>query len=512
MSLTLTLCAFLGVAQASTGTTAAALFRRDDIPFSSRMGRQSTIIFACDNSAQLFVNGRIRASAQDFTKFHRKDLRLSRGDVVAIVATDTGGGYGLIAAILIGTRQFATGVHDWRATKAFKGKDSRAWQTKSYDPCDWPTAVVHNDNVGKADGFPFDSTRAVYVWARDAGEGDTVFARIRIGGDNCDGKGRGDVEPGKNGGRGKNNGGGKDEGGGGNKKVSTIHVAADNRVALFVNGQLLKSSDDMTKTVQVKKALQVGDVISVFAQDMGGGYGAIAAIEHDGQAYATGDVGWRAVAANDADNPSDWKIKDYIECAWNAPTEAPYPARATDFPYERTGAQYVWAENASEKDSIYLRYTIGGDGCGLLDRPDGILFAADNEATVFVNGKQVASSADFTKFSFQRMRVDDGDVVAVIAVDISGGYGAIVTIVRDGVATVTGSGAWRATRQSGAINKQWNMPSFSPCKWSKAVRNDNTGRAADYPIGKTGAEYVWAANAGEGDTIYMRHRVGGECD
>ncbi|KAI0562306.1 cell surface glycoprotein [Gracilaria domingensis] len=149
----------------------------------------ATLHYAADNEAFVYVNGVLVSALTDWRLFETISFPLRRNDVVAILANDKGGWYGLIAALYVGDRWFVTGRDEWKAIKAFEFPgDDELWTVRFFDTCSWdlvearPNAdVIFN---GKAPDFPYE-TGAQYVWADDAGENDSIFVRFVLGGEDC---------------------------------------------------------------------------------------------------------------------------------------------------------------------------------------------------------------------------------------------------------------------------------------------------------------------------------------
>ena len=146
----------------------------------------SHVFFSADNMASLYLNGVFKASMSHWSFFATAQLNLKPGDVIAIKARDYGSWYGAIAALHYRGKFYVTGTERWKTRKAFSS--STDWMKPSYDACIWPYATLRPGsgswNRGKSPYFPY-YTGARYVWAPDAGVGDEIFLRFRIGGEAC---------------------------------------------------------------------------------------------------------------------------------------------------------------------------------------------------------------------------------------------------------------------------------------------------------------------------------------
>lgn len=147
-----------------------------------------------------------------------------------------------------------------------------------------------------------------------------------------------------------------------------------------------------------------------------------------------------------------------------------------------------------------------------------IVFAADNQGAVFVNGIRKDSVSHWMQVGRVTVYLSKGDVVSIKAVDFGVWYGVVADLEYDGEHYGTGSNDWKAMKKFdlvGVHNKDaWMLPEYSSCKWPAAEirpREDEyfAGKAKDFPTSLK-AKYVWAEDAGENDKIFMRLVVGGE--
>lgn len=145
------------------------------------------IFYAADNEASIYING-IPAKpiprVTDWNLFGLAFADLKRGDVISIIAKDRGVWYGAIAAFYYKDAFYSTGKADWRAVRGFTSTIPSDWMLPNYNGCSWPLATARPNrnrfNPGKSRFFPF-YTGASYVWASDAGVGDTIFLRHVVG-------------------------------------------------------------------------------------------------------------------------------------------------------------------------------------------------------------------------------------------------------------------------------------------------------------------------------------------
>lgn len=156
--------------------------------------------------------------------------------------------------------------------------------------------------------------------------------------------------------------------------VHDIFFARDNYATLFVNG-IDKDNHRLWKQHSTVKdiSLHYGDVVGLWVVDEGGWYGGIIAIVQKGSLvkYFTGSSSqdWRAARSFEiVGNPNAWALPEYNACDWDKPGPTPRNGRigygyADNFPYNETGASYVWAKNAQrDRTTLFVRLRIGG-GC-----------------------------------------------------------------------------------------------------------------------------------------------------
>lgn len=309
-------------------------------------------------------------------------------------------------------------------------------------------------------------------------------------------------------------------------RKSLIYFTADNWAAVYLNGVKLADNDGTWEKVKkVRANIAEGDVISFDVTDYGGWYGFVATIKWGSQVISTGrDSGWLAQKKYRA-RKNAWRISSFKKvCTWKAAVVRPdadmiFPGKAKSKLLRKRGAQYIWASNAGEADMIFVRYRLGGETIcggesgGSPGGPSDIWYNADDYAEVYVNGKRVSKNGVVDKTIKKSVRLSEGDVVGLKVSDFGGWWGAI-TAITGGVTAATGvDDSWRATQEFDIGGNMWASPSYTGvCEWDIAeVRPREGGNwSADFPYSVTNAAYVWAPNVGEGNTIYLRYRVGGE--
>lgn len=139
-----------------------------------------------------------------------------------------------------------------------------------------------------------------------------------------------------------------------------------------------------------------------------------------------------------------------------------------------------------------------------------IRFAANDEATLSINGVRILSVVHWAPHGRIHRRLRDGDVIGVEATNVRGFGGVVVDVAQKGRHFVTGRD-WKLFRAAPAINTdRWDVPGFNACKWRAAQRLGLTRQyARSFPF-QHGARYVWAEKAHRRGTIRVRFVVGGD--
>ena len=142
-----------------------------------------------------------------------------------------------------------------------------------------------------------------------------------------------------------------------------LYVAADNLADVYLNGDLVAKTYDWKNFVRYSLTVKSGDVIAVEASDLGVVYGVIAALVSGNKKCVTrvNRGPWRAVLSANVLN-EDWKCKGFDSSLWSFPSAAtvtpPNPGTAPKFPYQSTGAQYVWARGGGVNYRVALRLVV----------------------------------------------------------------------------------------------------------------------------------------------------------
>lgn len=300
------------------------------------------------------------------------------------------------------------------------------------------------------------------------------------------------------------------------KTSDHIMFSAGSDAVLYVNGIEKIRYVQNSGIASVSLNLFNGDVVGLKVVNKGGPLGIAAEIGFRDQRFVTGRNQWVAIRGNSASNA--WLKPNYSLrsiCSWKLPRILHTNFQSYTWT-QPTAARSVWARGATSSDTIFLRYKIGGDNCAFESE---IHFAADNFATLFINGNEVKSSSHWPEFVTLRQRLNRGDVVALRVRDEGVWWGAVLAINLKpfGGWHVTGKGEWRATKAFRILGDKnaWTSPRYNACAWpTPELRSPGKivpGKAKDFPYSSTGAEYVWASNAGEGDEIFLRTVIGEGC-
>lgn len=466
----------------------------------------SKITFAADNAAWLYINGKLVRSISDWSKIQSLNYVPRKGDVIGIKAVDFGHWFGVIAQIAQGRRHIVTGGSGWKA-KPCSRRDTNnpsIWATKRQSSCRWNRPVVRPRpnaiHPGKAPGFPY-KFGAKYVWARGSGVKGCVQLRYVIGGEKC-------------------------TGGSGGHDRATITFSTKRPVHLFVRGRRVRVKKIAHRVYAARVSLNKGAVVAFIAPKVRGGSGGIMAdIFFKGVHYRTGAKGWKALRGSAI--RGNWLHSNYNACGW--PRARGYGGwiHRKGFPVR---ARFIWARGVSSHGSAGIRFVVGGETCHGKPSPRPskrpsprptakravIALTADNEATLYHNGRRVARVHSWRQVVKTVLHVRTGDVLSAEAFDSGDWFGIKIGLDIGHRKLGTGHGQWKAQAglsrrliQSGA----WKRRSFKSCKWHRAQvrprnKQNTIGLTPRFP--GLGAELVWAKAAKVGEKAFFRLVVGGE--
>lgn len=480
------------------GTTS---FRVEDAELltTDRQTRSATVHFS-GRDVHLYKNGIEIAICHDPTSFVSEKVTLARGDILSFNAEDIETSFGMIAAIeyeggeFVGTgreKDFWT----FRAVKELaEFNANQPWMRSTYnDICDWlpaqPFPELRQNNNNLARGFPFAQSGARFVWTAVGEDDSFIHVRYTEGGQRCPGS------PGR------------------------LHYVGRD-VHVYLNGIEHAFTHDPTTTRTLYIFPRDGDAVALWAEDTVPETWAVRAalVMDDGSQWLTGQSGsWRATRQSAGFRPNqEWQMADFEICEWRpaALSRRFEPTWGRGFPVP--AARYVWADGVPGDVDIYLRTTIGFKDCD--PNTPSTLYISGKDVHIFVNGeeKDFIHDAGSTK-RIPGVVVKQGDTVALWALDDTAKHGLFAAVVLpDGRTFATGkSGGWRARKMyTDYEDPAWSSPGVQDrcTKWRlpKLVSDYKTTSVKDYPAG-TGAQHVWAPDAGPNDEIFMRLDVGIHC-
>lgn len=447
-----------------------------------------SIYWSADDSAKLFINGKQVSSSKHRSvndPLKRVPVTLNSRDVVAVEASNEEYDYGVIVAIDLGSKVITTGTGEWSGTRSNKAKDVfRTWNTNAFKPCDWPAADTVNTDISfeLPSRVPHTIQR---VWAGDGRRKDTILLRHRIDGEDCP------------------------------AKSHSIYYSADDSASLYVNNKKI-SYGDRALLKRVPVLLKKGDIVGLQVKNKLYGYGVFVGIDMGNTVSYTGSLTgeWRASrkkTLSKADRKT-WKNKDFDMCDW--PAEDILSTENVDYeiPSKLLKARMVWAGNAKPKDSLFLRYEVGGNSCPALKHE--IYYSTQTSGRLFVNGKQISSySSFFTKTVPVLLKPDD--VIGIEATHVQYNRGVIAGI-NLGTSNFypTGYGNWRginATKLSKKDSKIWATNQYSDqCSWALDDVLDDESPPDDFPARRTKAKTVWPGDSGSVGTVHLRTKITSE--
>jgi len=137
------------------------------------LGVAANLYVGVDDTFTVYLNGKSVGSGNSWNTTFQYAVQLTAGDnVVAIKATNVGGGYGAIAAL-------KTGVKHWETTTSTKVSTSApaGWETLDFDDRTWANATDLGDATSRPlTGFP-SSSPAHWVWSSSSST-TTVYIRL----------------------------------------------------------------------------------------------------------------------------------------------------------------------------------------------------------------------------------------------------------------------------------------------------------------------------------------------
>lgn len=147
-----------------------------------------------------------------------------------------------------------------------------------------------------------------------------------------------------------------------------------------------------------------------------------------------------------------------------------------------------------------------------------ILFAANDEATLFIDGKPVAMIRDKMRHGYYRGLLRLGTTIGVEASNRIGWGGVVITVRAFGQNFGTGHGNFfkaHAQYSYGPKRILWRFKHFPTCEWGfprrvylpRSLRRKE--RSWTFPF-FLGGRYVWASGVSRHGTVLLRGMLGGE--
>ncbi|MFO1431212.1 MAG: putative Ig domain-containing protein [Candidatus Competibacteraceae bacterium] len=379
----------------------------------------ATLILSVDNGYEVYLNGVLLGSGNNWMQAGQYSLSLPAGkNVIAVKGIDAGG-VAAVLAELSWSGQRRTSDRTWKvATTAPTG-----WQQVNFDDSSWVAATAYGAygvapwSTGVA-GFPADST-AQWIWSANNDADDTVYLRytwtlgevplavntaslasgtvgvayqatLQAGGGqppyrwsvvsgslpaglslNPDtgvisgtpttaGTANFSVQV--------SDAAGRQAGRALSLTVAaapppttpaTLILSVDNGYEVYLNGVLLGSGNNWMQAGQYSLSLPAGkNVIAVKGIDAGGVAAVLAELSWSGQ-RRTSDRTWKVATTA----PTGWQQVNFDDSSWVAATAygaygvAPWSTGVAGFPADST-AQWIWSANNDADDTVYLRYTL----------------------------------------------------------------------------------------------------------------------------------------------------------
>jgi hypothetical protein len=138
----------------------------------------------------------------------------------------------------------------------------------------------------------------------------------------------------------------------------SLIISADNANEVYLNGVLLGSGNDWTRSSSYSAALQSGtNVLAVKGIDAGGVAAVIAELAWPGASAVT-DATWKVSTTA----PTGWQATGFNDSAWPVATSygqygvGPWSKGVLGFPSAST-AKWIWSADNNNDNTVYLRYT-----------------------------------------------------------------------------------------------------------------------------------------------------------
>ncbi|WP_136079130.1 DUF1349 domain-containing protein [Pontiella desulfatans] len=140
-----------------------------------------------------------------------------------------------------------------------------------------------------------------------------------------------------------------------------------------------------------------------------------------------------------------------------------------------------------------------------------ITSSCDNEYEIWVNGEYLGSAGGWKSAESYYPDLDNGDVIAVKAIDSGGGAGCLMAELEVGESVIGTSTDWKVSL-SGPTN--WQDQTFDDSGWTNATDYGAYGvspyryQVVGMPT-NTPAHWIWSSDKENDDTVYFRYTVAG---
>ncbi len=379
---------------------------------------QASLIISTDNANQVYFNGALIGSADNWKQASSYTLGLQAGvNVVAVKGMDAGGIAALIAELTLPDGSKVVSDGSWKVSTALQ----TGWQAVVFDDSGWVGASSYGvygvspwaKNVA---GFPSSST-ASWIWSSNNDADNTVYVRysfydgtppLAIGTTSLPGgvvgqsysqtlTASGGSAPyswsvvgslpaglALDGGTGKIYGTPTVEGASSFSVEVTdnagttasqalsitidpapvgqasLIISTDNANQVYFNGALIGSADNWKQASSYTLALQSGaNVVAVKGMDTGGIAALIAELTLPDGSKVVSDGSWKVSTALQ----TGWQAVVFDDSGWVGASSygvygvSPWAKNVAGFPSSST-ASWIWSSNNDADDTVYLRYKI----------------------------------------------------------------------------------------------------------------------------------------------------------
>jgi len=427
----------------------------------------ATIKITADNKYTLYINGQLIGSDSNWANIETFVVNLQLGDSIAVKSEDQGGIAAFACNITHGSN-LQVSDFTWHAYASTS--EPSGWQDSDFDDSSWPGAIEHYSmGQGPWGAMASFSSKTKWIWSADANNHNKVFFRTKY-------------DPSQN---------------------AMIKATGDNEIEIYKNGEFLSSGLVWSNVKFIPAHLEPGDLIGFRGVDRGG-IGAVIGeiVRRDAQgnlSTVVTDASWKVSTTE----VSGWEYQDFDDSEWLGATvvaafgKAPWGTPAS-LSYVSSKAQWIWSSDAYENEDVWLRKVI----------PNATLnMTCDNAFEVYQNGQMVGKGSNWTQVQSIGLILNEGDVIAVKAVDAGGMAAFMASISHEGGAKTLTNSTWRfsVTEESG-----WNEQDFDDSQWQESIMLGPNGMSPWKTMNAidSGAQWIWSGDNLNDDTVYFRFRIG----